>query len=123
MAIQNIINNGNIIKIILYFEDDNFIILDKLTKYEFDLYDRGLSSIEITNYFVDTEILSRFCNSTDYIKQINFTVADIEDKENQDVITLRCDMYIKNFTINGSVNSVTEMRLELEGMVKHNGER
>lgn len=121
MAIQNIINNGNIIKIILYFEDDNFIILDKLTEYEFDLYDRDLSSIEITNFFVDTEILSRCCNSTDYIKQINFTVVDIEDKENQDVITLRCDMYIKNFTINGSVNSATEMRLKLEGMVKHNG--
>lgn len=116
--INNMISEGDIIKVILYFEDDTYVTLDKLAKYEFDLYDRDLSSIEFTSFFVDTEILSRFCEKTDNIKQINLTVSDISDKENQTVISLRCDMYIKNFMINGCVNSATEMRLKLEGVVK-----
>lgn len=122
MSNINIVN-GNIIKIIIYFEDDTFVVFDKLIEYKLDLYNKDLSSIELRNYFIDTEILTRFCNNTDEIKQINFIVTDIENKESQSTTSIRCDMYIKNFVATGEVGSVTEMKLTLEGRVKHNGKR
>ena len=95
----------------LHFSDGQRIVLNKLIDYDVDLYKSEKSSIEITTC-PNFELFNRFCNNTDNVVKIQFT---IEDKE---VIDIMCNMYIDNLMLNGSIDTASEMRIKLDGMVK-----
>ena len=95
----------------LHFSDGQRIVLNKIIDYDIDLYKAEKSSIEIT-ICPNFELFNRFCNNTDNIVKIQFT---IEDKH---VVDSVCNMYIDNLMLNGSIDTASEMRIKLEGMVK-----
>lgn len=119
MSVINIRNDEQKIIIIdLYFEDGYFVTLNKLIDYDIDLNKRENSSIEITSACNNIELISRFCNNNDNVTKIYFTMRAINDKDDKRGIITLCDMYIKNISFNGSVDTFPEMFLRLEGMVK-----
>lgn len=119
MSIRSIRNDEQKIIIIdLYFEDGYFVTLDKIINYDIDLTKRESSVIEITSAFNCSELISRFCNNNDNITKIYFTMNAIDNKNEKCGVVTLCDMYIKNILFNGSVDTVPEMFLRLEGMVK-----
>ena len=119
MSIRNIRNDEQKIIIIdLHFEDGYFVTLDKLIDYDIDLTKRENSFIEITSAFNSSELISRFCNNNDNVTKIYFTMHTINDKNDKCGVIMLCDMYIKNISFNGSVDTFPEMFLRLEGMVK-----
>ena len=95
----------------LHFSDGQLVVINKLINYDIDLYKSEKSNIEITT-INNSELFNRFCNNTDNIIKIQFT---IEDKE---IIDIMCNMYINNLMLNGSIDTASEMCVKLEGMVK-----
>ena len=95
----------------LHFSDGQRVVLNKLIDYDIDLYKSEKSSIEIT-MCSNFELFNRFCNNTDNVVKIQFT---IEDKE---IVDVMCNMNINNLMLNGSIETASEMRVKLEGMVK-----
>ena len=95
----------------LHFSDGQRVVLNKLIDYDIDLYKSEKSAIAITTC-PNFELFNRFCNNIDNIVKIQFT---IEDKE---VIDIVCNMNIGNLMLNGSIETASEMRVVLEGMVK-----
>jgi len=111
-------NEQKIIRIDLYFDDGDFVTLDKLIDYDIDLTKREIGYIEITSAFNNRELFSRFCSSTDNVTKIYFTMNAITGEDNKYGVIMLCDMYIKSLVLNGSVDTASEMVLRLEGMVK-----
>ena len=95
----------------LYFADEQRVVINKLIDYDINLYKSEKSTIEITT-INNSELFNRFCNNTDNIVRIQFT---IEEKE---VIDSMCNMHIDNLMLNGSVDTASKMSVKLEGMVK-----
>lgn len=119
MSIRNIKNDEQkIIRIDLYFEDGYFVTLDKIINYDIDLTRIESSYIEITSYFNNAELISRFCRHNDNVTKIYFTMNAIDKKDDKYGVITLCDMYIKNISFNGSEDTFSEMFLRLEGMVK-----
>lgn len=102
---------GQVTRFDLHFSDGQRVVINKLSDYDIDLYKSEKSTIEITT-INNSELFNRFCNNNDNIVKIQFT---IEEKE---VIDSMCNMHIDNLMLNGSIDTASEMRITLEGMVK-----
>lgn len=112
------LTDRDIIKFDLYFSDGQHITLNKLIDYDIDLYKRENSCIDITSAFNNSELFSRFCNNTDNVIKIYYTMHSTQGKDDESTVTMLCDMYISSLMLNGSVDTASEMRVRLEGMVK-----
>ena len=108
-------------KIILCFEDGCEVTLDQVTEWDFDLDRCDYSYIDLTNIFVDKELVNRFCTNKERINFIHIEGQGYEFySASNDVIMIdiQCNMRIRKVRLNGNVEGCSKMYVQLEGTVK-----
>ena len=105
-----------VVEITMYFKDDNKITIGYLLEYDFNFSKINNSYVSFRTALANKELIDKFCED-DYI-----TCLHIESKytfdNNTTTIDVPCDMRIKSLRTNGDMEHLTEMYVQLEGVVK-----
>jgi hypothetical protein len=104
------------------FSDNIEVKLDQIINYDLDLDVVGESTIDITSALFDVDVINRFQrNSSSRVIYVEIEMIGYDIETNYyPIVTYRipCDMKIIKFRMDTSYGVSSEMRIQLEGIVR-----
>ena len=108
-------------KIILVFKDDIEIELNEIIDYDINLDYIDVSTIELTNMFLNNELLNRFKSKKNKITliHIEYEIYDVDKKISEKVfLDIPCYMKIECCRISGDNNNIGTMHIVIDGGIQ-----